>query len=80
MSAATITSKGQITLPAAVRKRLQVGTGDRVEFVEVAPGRYEVVAVTRSVEQLKGMFGPAARKVSVEQMNRAIATRAASAK
>ena len=39
MTTATLTSKGQITIPAAVRKSLGVETGDRVEFVEVAPGR-----------------------------------------
>ena len=33
MTAATVTSKGQITIPADVRKALSVGNGDRVEFV-----------------------------------------------
>ena len=32
MSAATVTSKGQITIPADVRQALQVKLGDRVEF------------------------------------------------
>ena len=43
MSAATITSKGQITIPADVRKALRVEAGDRVEFVEVESGRFELV-------------------------------------
>jgi antitoxin PrlF len=30
----TISSKGQITVPLEVRKRLGLKTGDRVEFVE----------------------------------------------
>ena len=34
MSAATITSKGPITISAAVRRRLGVEAGDRVEFVK----------------------------------------------
>ena len=80
MTTATISSKGQITIPADVRHALHVDAGDRVEFVEVEPGRYEFVAATRSVTELKGMFGKAARTVSIEEMNRVIATQGASAR
>lgn len=79
MTTATISSKGQITIPANVRQALHVDTGDRVEFVEVEAGRYEFVAATRSVTELKGMFGVAKRVVSVEEMNRAIAAQGATA-
>lgn len=77
MSTATLTSKGQITIPAEVRRVLNVQTGDRVEFVQVEPGRFELVAATRSVRELKGLFGPATRTVSIEEMNRTIAEQAA---
>ena len=80
MSTATLTSKGQITVPAAVRAALGVDAGDRVEFVEIAPGRYEFIAVTRPVTALKGMFGKARRSVSIDEMNAAIARRGAAAK
>ena len=80
MVTATISSKGQITIPADIRHALHVDTGDRVEFVKVAPGRYEFVAATRSVTELKGMFGKAKRAVSIEEMNRVIATQGASAR
>ena len=80
MTTATISSKGQITIQADVRQALHVDTGDRVEFVEIEPGRYEFVAATRSVTELKGMFGTAKRSVSIEEMNRAIATQGASAR
>ncbi len=80
MTAATITSKGQITIPANVRQSLQVGAGDRVEFVEIDPGRFEMIAATRSVKTLKGMFGKPAQAVSIEDMNKAIAGRGASAR
>lgn len=80
MTTATISSKGQITIPAEVRRALQVTAGDRVEFVEVAPGRYEFMAATRSVTGLEGMFDKRAGKpVSVEDMNRVIAERGTSA-
>ena len=80
MTIATLTSKGQITIPAEVRKDLHVDTGDRVEFVQIAPGRYEFVAATREVAELKGMFGPAKKIVSIEAMNAAIAQRGATAR
>ena len=80
MTTATLTSKGQITVPAAVREALGVGTGDRVEFVEIAPGRYEFIAATRSVSELKGLFGKPRRTVSIREMNAVIAKRGAAAK
>ena len=80
MSTATLTSKGQITIPADVRKALNVDTGDRLEFVEVEPGRFEVIVATRSVTELKGRFGKPARSVSIDEMNAVIARRGASAR
>lgn len=80
MTTATITSKGQITIPAPVRAALQVKEGDRVEFVEVGPGRYEFIAATRSLSELKGLFGKPAKAVSIDEMNAAIAARGASAR
>ncbi len=73
MTTATISSKGQITIPADVRLTLHVDVGDRVEFVEVAPGRYEVFAASRPVTDLKGMFGKARKVVTIAEMNQAIA-------
>lgn len=80
MATATITSKGQITIPAPVREAMQIGTGDRVEFVEVEAGRYEMIAATQTVKALKGMFGKSSKVVSIEQMNATIAQRAAAAR
>lgn len=79
MTTATLSSKGQITIPVRIREVLGVAVGDRVEFVEIAPGRYEFIAATRPVTALKGMFGKARRSVSVEEMNATIARRGASA-
>ena len=79
MAAATVTSKGQITIPAEVRRALRVASGDRVEFVEIEPGRYEIIAATGSVRELKGMFGPAKHRVSIEEMNEIIASKGSSA-
>jgi antitoxin PrlF len=78
MAGATITSKGQVTIPVQVRSALGLDAGDRIEFVEVAEGQFAIVAATRSVRELKGLFQDRRRKpVSIEEMNAAIARRAA---
>ena len=83
MPTATLTSKGQITIPAMVRAALGVEAGDRVEFVEVEPGHFELVAATQSVTALKGMVRkPAkpAKPVTIKAMNLAIAAQGAKAR
>lgn len=73
MTTAVLTSKGQITIPKAVREGLGVETGDRVEFVEVEKGVYTVVAATRDIRDLKGLIPKPSRPVSVADMKRAVA-------
>jgi antitoxin PrlF len=76
MPTATLTSKGQVTIPKSVREGLGVDAGDRVEFLEASKGVYTVVAVSRDVRELKGMIAKPAKPVSVEAMKRAVARRA----
>lgn len=75
MSTATVTAKGQITIPASVRRALRVDTGSRVEFVEVGEGRFELVAASRSIKALKGVVKAPAQAVSIGAMNAAIRQR-----
>ena len=80
MTTAKLTSKGQITIPAAVRAALGVVAGDRVEFIEVAPGQFEPVAATQSVTTLKGLVRKPAKPVLIADMKTVIARRGAKAK
>ncbi len=73
MTTATITTKGQITIPKEVRDALGVAAGDRVEFVAEEKGVYKVVAATRDVRHLKGIVAKPARPVTLEAMKRAVA-------
>ena len=75
MSTATITSKGQITIPAAVRAALHVGPGDRVEFVQIGEGRYEMVAATKEVSRLRGLV-KTGKVISVDEMDKVVRARA----
>jgi antitoxin PrlF len=75
MATATVTSKGQITVPASVRESLNIKAGDRIEFVQIAKGKYEVVAASNDVTQLKGMI-KVSKNVSIDDMNKAIKLKA----
>lgn len=72
MATATLTSKGQITLPKTVRERLGVEAGDRIEFIESERG-FVVVPATKDIKVLKGLVPKPKKPVSLEAMNRAIA-------
>ena len=79
MPTATLTSKGQITLPQPVRIALGLEAGDKIDFVPEANGGFRVFAVRRDVRELRGRFaGRVARAVSIEEMNAAIEAEAAS--
>jgi AbrB family looped-hinge helix DNA binding protein len=73
MTAATLTSKGQLTLPKDVRAALGVGPGDRVDFVRMEDGNFAVLPAAHSVKRLKGLIPKPKKTVSLEDMEKAIA-------
>ena len=74
MASATMTSKGQITIPARVRNALGLEAGDRLEFVETETGEFTIVPATGSIRELEGLFrGRRSKPASIEEMDRAIA-------
>ena len=79
MATATVTSKGQVTIPASVRAALGLDTGSRIEFVETDKGQYSIVAATIPVQALQGMLRRPAKPVSIDEMNKAIAAEGAKA-
>ena len=56
MSEATVTSKGQVTIPADIRKALGLSPGERVVFTRLEDGTTVMRAKTRSILQLKGLL------------------------
>ena len=69
MTTATLTSKGQITIPADIRHRLGVEAGDRIEFVELAEGGFAIKPATDDVRSLKGLLRKPDKPVSVDAVN-----------
>lgn len=79
MATATITSKGQVTIPASVRAALGLDAGSRIEFIETEKGKFAIVPATMPVLALKGMLRKPAKPVSIEEMNQTIAAQGAKA-
>jgi antitoxin PrlF len=76
MPTATLTTKGQITIPKEVREHLGVDTGDRLSFLVQADGTVLVKPITRDVRELGGLLRrPAQRPVSIRKMDEGIARR-----
>lgn len=73
MTEATLTSKGQVTIPKAVRDALGLTTGDRIEFHAAGQG-FVIVPVRRDLEALCGMFkGRRAKPATLAEIKAAIA-------
>jgi len=74
MQTSTLTTKGQVTIPVELRKRLGLHPGDQVGFV-VEDGAVRLVRRERRIE---AAFGICKAKVSVtdEEMEEAIRSRA----
>ena len=76
MALATITSKGQVTIPKQVRESLRLHTGDRIDFIVTDEGDVILKPVTKRVDDVFGrLHRPGCRSVSVEQMDAAIGQR-----
>ena len=81
MITATVTAKGQITIPSEVRQALKLESGDRITFEETTPGCFAFKPARKiSVTVLKGMFGKHGKTVSITEMNAIIARRGSSPK
>ena len=73
MPTATMTSKGQVTIPKTVRELLRVDAGDQIDFVITDRGDVVVRGVSIDVRELKGLLRrPRRRGVTVEEMNKAV--------
>ena len=78
MPSATLPSKGQLTLPKAIRDLLRVGVGDRVDFIVKDDGTVVVRPATVDVRELKGLLHrKGLTPLSVEDMNAIIRRRGA---
>lgn len=73
MTSATVTSKGQVTIPKEIRDYLKLNTGCKVDFVIDENGGVRVVPLTVSVTALSGILHrPGMKAATIEDMDQAI--------
>lgn len=73
MFTATVTSKGQITIPKAVRDQLGIAQGTQVMFYAAEGRSVRMIPRTSTWDDLEGMFyDPDQPTVSIEEMDEAI--------
>jgi antitoxin PrlF len=76
VATATLTTKGQVTIPKEVREHLGVDTGDRLSFVVQEDGTVVVEPITRHVRDLGGLLKRSRhRPISISEMDEGIARR-----
>jgi antitoxin PrlF len=73
MATASVTSKGQITIPISIREELGLTAGVRVDFIKNENGDYVIKPKKGSIMNLKGMFKWTGKPVTIEEMNETIA-------
>jgi antitoxin PrlF len=76
MSLATLTSKGQVTIPKDIRESLHLFSGDKIEIMVTKKGEAIMRPISRKVDDLFCKLKKSNQKtVSIEEMNAAIKNR-----
>jgi antitoxin PrlF len=73
MTIGTMTSKGQLTIPAHLREKFRLSMGTKVSFEELPDGRIAIRPKTGDIRRLRGIIKYDGPPVSIEEMNETIA-------
>jgi len=72
MATSSLTSKGQLTLPISIRKKLKLRTGDQVVFTEREDGSITVEAKKSNLMDLYGSLHHPGNPFTIDEMNEAV--------
>ncbi|MDJ0615479.1 MAG: type II toxin-antitoxin system PrlF family antitoxin [Calothrix sp. MO_192.B10] len=73
MASATITTKGQVTIPKEIRDYLKLDTGSKVDFVIDENGIVKMIPLNVPVQKLSGILHrPGMKSATLEEMETAI--------
>jgi|SRR5271163_600249 len=72
MPSAKVTTKGQITIPAAVREALGLKPGMKIDFYQIGEGEFAFTARNRSVKDLAGILPKLGYVPTIEEMDQAV--------
>lgn len=74
MTVATLTSKGQTTIPKEIREKLGLKPGTKLHFNLMPDGTISVRAKTGTIMDLAGILHrPGMKAATIEEMNEAVA-------
>lgn len=69
----TLTSKGQLTLPKAIRDEMKLDAGSKLDFRLQADGTLTGRPLNRSIDSLIGILHrPGMKAATIEEMNEAV--------
>ncbi len=75
MALATLTTKGQVTIPKEIRELLRLHSGDKIDFFVKDSGEAVIRPISRKVDDVFCKLKNNKKHVSVEEMNQAIQKR-----
>ena len=76
MALATLTTKGQVTIPKKIRESLKLHTGDKIEITLTAKREAIIRPISKKVDDVFCKLHKSGRKpVSVEEIDKAIKSR-----
>ena len=70
----TMNSKGQVTIPAAIRNKLHLQTNNKFEFIDKG-NSIIILPVNKSLKDLKGFLPKPDKALSCQDMNEIIKDR-----
>jgi AbrB family looped-hinge helix DNA binding protein len=74
MTSATVTSKGQVTIPKEIRDYLKLDAGSRIDFVIDADGQVKLIPLNIPIKTLSGILHrQGMTAATIEKMEQAIA-------
>ena len=76
MPLATITTKGQVTIPKNIRDSLKLTTGDKIEIILTDSQEALIRPISKKVDDIFcKLHNPNQNKISISTMNEAIKSR-----
>lgn len=63
-----MTNRGQVTIPAEIRSKLNLISGNKLEFV-LKDDQIVMMPINRSIKDLKGVLPKPKKSLSCEEMN-----------
>ena len=72
VATSTITSKGQVTIPEAIRRQVKLQAGDRIEWEVTETGKIEVRRAGMSLDDLVAILPRPKKSLTIEEMDRRV--------